>query len=298
MTYSCGMGPQKPVESPTRGNIKITVDEAYQLLLDAEIYTFEALYNDAKINVAYKPEVDAISDLMNDSVRLIVVSRDLTKQEKDLLLQAKVIARTTKIAYDALAFIVNKENPDSQLLFYQLKDIFNGKIGKWKEVNKSSALENINIVFDNPKSGIVRFIKEKFEIKGSLPANCFALNNNREVIKYVQSNRNGLGIIGVNWISDPDDSLTRGFLQEVKVVAIGDATNTDGSGEYYKPYQAYIAQGVYPFIREAYVVSRESFSGLGTGFASFVAGEKGQRIILKSGLVPATMPVRLVEIKN
>jgi phosphate transport system substrate-binding protein len=43
---------------------------------------------------------------------------------------------------------------------------------------------------------------------------------------------------------------------------------------------------------------RESFSGLGSGFVSFVAGEKGQRIILKSGLVPATMPIRIIQTKK
>ena len=44
--------------------------------------------------------------------------------------------------------------------------------------------------------------------------------------------------------------------------------------------------------------SRESFTGLGSGFVSFVAGEKGQRIILKSGLIPATMPIRIIQVNN
>ena len=51
-------------------------------------------------------------------------------------------------------------------------------------------------------------------------------------------------------------------------------------------------------IRTWYIVSREARAGLGTGLASFLASERGQRIILKSGLVPATMPVRLVEIRS
>jgi phosphate transport system substrate-binding protein len=65
-----------------------------------------------------------------------------------------------------------------------------------------------------------------------------------------------------------------------------------------KPYQGYIAERSYPFCRDVYMISRETFSGLGTGFVSFVAGDQGQRIILKSGLVPATMPVRLIEIRK
>jgi len=40
----------------------------------------------------------------------------------------------------------------------------------------------------------------------------------------------------------------------------------------------------------------EGKSGLGTGFVSFVAGHKGQRIILKSGLAPQIVPARDVMI--
>jgi phosphate transport system substrate-binding protein len=70
------------------------------------------------------------------------------------------------------------------------------------------------------------------------------------------------------------------------------------SSESYKPFQAYIAQKVYPLWREVFVVSREAYTGLGTGLNAFIASERGQRIILKNGLLPATMPVRIVEFKE
>ncbi len=55
---------------------------------------------------------------------------------------------------------------------------------------------------------------------------------------------------------------------------------------------------LYPLYREVYIISKEAYTGLGTGFTAFVASERGQRIVLKLGLVPATMPVRLVELIN
>ena len=118
-------------------------------------------------------------------------------------------------------------------------------------------------------------------------------NNNAEVIKYVKDNKSALGIISVNWISDTQDSISETFLKDIRIVEVG----TDPKN-YCKPYQGYIAEKSYPFRRDVYMISRETFSGLGTGFASFVAGDQGQRIILKSGLVPATMPIRLIEIKK
>jgi len=287
------MGVQPLDEAPTRGNIRISVDESFQLLLDTQLYTFQSLYVNAKIAASYKPEADVLADFMNDSVRTVVLTRDLTKEEKEYLLTQKFVARTTKVAHDALALIVNPENPDTLLLDSQLADIFRGKTSKWKQLNPKSADKTINVVFDNNKSGNVRYFREKFALTGNFPSNCFAVNSNDEVINYVKNNPSALGIISVNWISDTQDSISEKFLEAVRVVEVG--TNTLN---YCKPYQGYIAEGSYPFCRDVYMIGRETFSGLGSGFTSFVAGDQGQRIILKSGLIPATMPIRLIEVKK
>jgi phosphate transport system substrate-binding protein len=61
-----------------------------------------------------------------------------------------------------------------------------------------------------------------------------------------------------------------------------------------QPYQAYLALKTYPLRRELFVINREARTGIASGFASFVAGTKGQLIILKSGLLPATGQTRIV----
>lgn len=287
------MGVQPLNETPTRGKIKISIDESFQLLFDTQLYTFESQYTNAKITPAYKPEAEVLADFMNDSVRTVVLTRDLTKAEKDLLFSQKFVARTTKVAHDALALIVNRANPDTLLLDVQFADILKGKTSSWKQINPKSPDLPINVVFDNNKSGNVRYFREKFSLTGNFPKNCFAVKSNEEVIKYVKENRSALGIISVNWISDTRDSVSEKFLKDIRVVEVGTAPLN-----YCKPYQGYIADGSYPFSRDVYMIGRETFSGLGTGFASFVAGDQGQRIILKSGLVPATMPIRLIEIKK
>ncbi|MEI8201751.1 MAG: substrate-binding domain-containing protein [Bacteroidota bacterium] len=298
LLFSCGNPSGVIDETPTRGHIKITVDESYQLLIDAELQVFQSIYTYAKVDVAYKPEAEAIADLMNDSVRLVVVNRKLTDQEDQYLKNKQLIPRTTKIAYDGMAFIVNKKNTDTLIRWDQIRDIFAGRINNWKQLNPKSNSADLKVVFDNNKSGNVRQIKEQFKINQSFPEYCFAVKSNPEVIKYVEENQHAIGVIGVNWISDPHDTISHQFLNNINVVEIGNENNTDGSGLYCKPYQGYIAESSYPLRREVYIISRETFSGLGTGFASFVAGDKGQRIILKAGMVPATMPVRLIQVKK
>ena len=285
-------------ETPTSGDIKIAIDESYQLFMDAELYTFHSLYESAKITPIYLPEGEAFDLFMKDSVRVIVSSRTLTDAEDKYLKAKSFIPRTAKIAYDALVFIVNKSNLDSLFLLSQLKDIFTGKINKWSQLNPKSGQEKLTIVFDNNKSSNTRFIKEKLDLKENFPANCFAVKSNAEVINFVEKNKSAIGIISVNWISDKNDTISHDFLKRVKIVAVGEEGNTDGTGSYHKPYQGYIEEGSYPFTRNVYMISRETFYGLGSGFVSFVAGDKGQLIISRSGMVPATMPVRIVQIKK
>jgi phosphate transport system substrate-binding protein len=293
---SCINETRVPDESPTRGNIKIISDESFQPLIDAEVSTFTQLYDNAKIKASYKPEVDVINDFMNDSVKVIVTSRRLTEDQIQYLRDTLVIARTTTFAYDALALITNKENMDTILKYKAVKDIFMGEASVWKDINPKSKLGEIKVVFDNNKSGNIRYFKELFEIKTGLPYNFYSLNSNAEVIDFVSRNPNALGIISVNWISDKDDSLSMSFVKRINVVGVSQQLVDDGS--YYRPQPGFIYYKTYPFVREIYLISRESFKGLGSGFIQWATAEQGQRIVLKAGLVPATMPIRIVQIKT
>jgi len=294
---SCGgMGKTATNETPTRGNIRILSDESFQPLIETEVFTFTHLYTGAKIKPVYKPEFDVINDFMNDSVKVIVTSKKLSDYQIQYLRDTQIIARTSAFAYDALAIITNLDNRDTLLKYNTVKDIFLGKIRMWKEINEKSKLGNIRVIFDNNKSGNIRYFKDLFEIKDSLSKNFFAVNNNAEVINFVSRNPDALGIISVNWISDRDDSLTMSFIRRVNVVAVSQQYINDGS--YYRPQPGFIYEKSYPFVREIYLISRETFTGLGSGFINWACAEQGQRIVLKSGLVPATMPIRLVQIKH
>jgi phosphate transport system substrate-binding protein len=233
---------------------------------------------------------------MNDSVKVIVTSKKLSDSQVQYLRDTQIIARTTTYAYDALALVTNHDNKDTLLKYNTVKDIFLGKIKTWKEINEKSKLGDIRVIFDNTKSGNIRYFKELFEIKDSLSRNFFAVNSNAEVINFVSRNPDALGIISVNWISDKNDSLTMSFINKINVVAVSQQYINDGS--YYRPYQGFIYDKSYPFVREIYLISRETFTGLGSGFINWACGEQGQRVVLKSGLVPATMPIRLVQIKH
>jgi len=296
--YSCKMTPKKFTdETPTRGTITIAADESYQLLVDAELYTFQSIYKDAKVTPIYLSGDSIMKLFMDDSVHVIISSTQLTENQLEYLKGNASYPKTTKIAYDALAFVINKSNPDSFIRYNTIKDIFTGKTSNWKQINPKSKLGDIKVVFDKAGSSNVKTIMDKFEMKGAMPSYCLSATRNSEVVNFVEKNPDAIGILSVNWISDPRDSISHSFLSKVKVVAITSEYNSEGS-DFYTPHPAYIANKMYPFIREVYTINRETFSGLGTGLTSFIAGDSGQRIILKMGMLPAATTIRLVEIKK
>ncbi|MCL5020211.1 MAG: phosphate ABC transporter substrate-binding protein, PhoT family, partial [Bacteroidetes bacterium] len=66
----------------------------------------------------------------------------------------------------------------------------------------------------------------------------------------------------------------------------------------YYPYQAHIYRHYYPLTRPIYFLTRNLDDGLGAGFLTFVVSASGQQIFVNNGLVPATMPVRLIQLNN
>jgi phosphate transport system substrate-binding protein len=282
--YGCNRS-DSPDDTPTSGQISISVDETFKPLIDSEVYTFKGIYNYTDVNVSYKTEVEAFNDLMNDTIRLIIVPRKLNKEELKEFEKWEIVPKVTKIAYDAVALIGSKDLKDSTLTLEEIKTLLS--------IGSTSTIKSVKLVFDNNNSSTINFLKEKTGVN-KLSSSCYALTSNSAVIDYVAKEKNIIGVIGVNWISDRDDTTNLSFLKSVKVMEI----STSDSSEYYKPYQAYIARKVYPLWREVYILSKEAYTGLGTGLTAFIASERGQRIVLKFGLVPATMPVRLVELIN
>lgn len=292
--YGCGTEKNEPTDTPTSGVVNIVVDESFQQLFDNQIYTFESIYPNGKIHAKFLPENEAIIRLINDSCKVVVMCRDLTSKERKQFESRNIFPISTKIAEDAIAFVVNNENTDTVLTVEKIRSILLGNDSLWTQLNKRSQLKNITIVFDNKGSANTSYMKDTLLQGKEFSKNAFAVNSNPEVIEYVSKNKNAIGVLSVNWISDQDDSLTTGFLKKIKVLAIAN----DSLSEAFKPYQAYIKTKDYPFTRNVYMINRQTRAGLGMGFVSFVAGDKGQLMILKSGLIPAIAPVRLIEIKK
>lgn len=303
---SCnGPGTPGAQDTPTSGTVAVGVDETFAPILQAEIDTFGKLYPNAHLKTSFQPEEKVMLDLVNDQTKLAVVSRELNEEEKADFEKQKITTRTIHIGIDGLAIVLNRSNPDSLLTVAQLADIFTGKTSTWSQVSGKKGLAAINVVFDANRSSTARFVRDSVTRGAALTPRVFAATSNPALLDYIASHPNAIGVVGVNWISDRDDPAAMKFANKVRVASITSRPNPKPD-DYIQPYQVYLAEKTpqqlaehpelqnYPLRRNLYIISREARAGLGTGFASFVAGKNGQLIFQKSGLLPAQMQARIV----
>ena len=268
------------------GKVNIVVDETFAPLIADQAYVFESTYTESKLNMIYRPENDVLKLFLTDSVRMAILSRELTSNEAKFYENKNIKLRVNRFAIDGLALIINRTNLDSLVTVEEIITVMQGKRSQIK-----------NLVFDNPNSSTVRFLKELAGVKELPKSGIYALNSNPEVINYVIDNPGSIGVIGINWIIQPEEDMEE-VVKGVKILGVKNLPGKPGSDGYYKPNQNDLAEEVYPLTRNLYIVNGEGKSGLGTGFATFIAGERGQRIVLKSGLLPDSLPSRQVIINN
>ena len=277
---SCDNTPKHP-DTLSTGTIDISADETYKPVIEEQLKVFDSSYPNAHITVHYKPESECFKDFFDDKARIILVTRQLSTAEKQLCDQKQIAPSSEALAKDAVAVIMNNSSADSLLDMAALKGILTGVYKK-----------KYTVVFDNQGSSTVRYITDSILKGQKLGSNVFAAKGNAEVVEYVAKNPDAIGFVGLSYVSDPIDTAnTGGFINTIKVAAM----LNDSTRRFYQPYQAYIALRWYPLTRDLFYVSRESYHGLGTGFANFLTSTRGQLIFKHANLFPLRMNIIIRE---
>ncbi len=275
---------KKVTETRTSGEITLIVDETFSKILDEQILVFQSDYPDAKINTISGSEQKILPNFFSGKDRLIVLSRMLNSEEENYFKQKKYQVYTDRFAIDGIALIMNKANPDSIITVAEVFDIMRGKSDK-------------NLVFDHAGSSTVRYFLDSAKVDKLPEKGVYTLNTNNDVIKYVAENSNYIGVVGVNWLLQVDSSMVTS-VSKVKTLGVKGLPGSKGADAFYKPTQENLINAKYPFIRNVYVINSTGTAGLGTGFANWLNGPRGQLIVLKSGLGPHKMMPREFNIRK
>jgi phosphate transport system substrate-binding protein len=281
MLNGCGdsnkVTPSFVTDSPDSGTINISVDESFKPVIENAIRVYEGTHLGTKINATYKTEAACFKDFYNDSTnRMVIVTRGLTKQESRYFTDSIGYTPVSdRIAWDAIAILTNKNNNDTVYTQNDLRQLLLGMQGNAKKV-----------VFDGLNAtSTVRFAIDSI-LKGAKFDTTVvkAVKNSKDVLNYIANNKDAVGLVGISWIGNAEDTAQVKMLQKLKIAYV-ECMKCD-STPYVKPTQASILSHRYPLVRGLYYIVKENFSGLGSGFASFLKYEKGQLLFRRAYLGP------------
>ncbi|MBB2150018.1 substrate-binding domain-containing protein [Pedobacter gandavensis] len=284
---ACKRKPERTVEqSRTSGTVTILADESFASVLADQIEVFKTDYPNAEFTVIEGDENKIFPTFLNDSIRVMISSRMLTPEEDKMYRNRNIVPKTSRFAIDGIALIANTANPDSTITVQEVIDILQGKSAQGKK-----------LVFDNAYSSTLRYFKELAQVKELPKTGVYTLQNNNDVIKYVADNKGFIGVVGVNWLISNQAAMA-GPIAKVKMLGVKNLPGKKGDDAYYTPIQKNLISGIYPFLRNIYIINAEGREGLGTGLANWLVSQRAQLIVLKSGLGPHKMMPREFNLKN
>ncbi len=276
----------KVKETRTSGTTELLVDESFARILDEQIEVFKSDYPNTTVKTIVGNENKILPDFINGKVRMLISSRMLKPEELNYYKLNKIGVYTDRFAIDGIALITNATNLDSNIT---VEEVF--------EIMKGTSKDNKRLVFDNAYSSTVRYFTDSAAVKQLPKSGVYTLETNNDVIKYVAENKNYIGVVGVNWLLENNKEIIA-YLPNVKLMGVKGLVGKKGADAYYKPTQNNLINGVYPFLRNVYIINSEGRDGLGTGFANWLSGPRGQLIVLKSGLGPHKMLPREFNLKK
>ncbi len=279
----------------TNGELTVEVDEGVYPVIKKEADEFMRLNNGAKINIVIKTSREVIADLANGNIKTIISGRDFATDENSVITSNKTDVKKSRIALDGIGVIVNNVNPVGKINYTELKKIFTGQTTDWANLegdNKDVYKGKIKTFIARKNAAIHDIFKDKV-LRGADYAGYSAIcSTSTQMLTEIKANENSIGFISMSWITKFADTLDTS-VKALKVAAVDSAGNV---GDYVGLHQAYIADRSYPLVTEDYIMSTDYTMDLSVGFMSYILAYDGQKIILNSGLVPVTQPVRIIQL--
>ena len=264
--------------TPANGEITVVVDKSFQNVTEALAERYMAFYPNSKINVNFAKEDEAFNDLLNNNARVIIMSRELTNNEKEFYTsKVDLPFEPARFAGDAIVFVVSKNSSKNSITLDEIK----------RELLSS----NRKIIFDGANTGNFSFVAQKFNLKPQ-DIKFSVIKGNKQIINQIDKYPSNIGVIGFNTISNPYSKEAAILREKMKILSV-----IDNKGISYEPNIETIRNMKYPFTRILYFLTNEGNFGLGNGFIRFSCTQVGQIVVSKEGLQPYNIFKREVQMR-
>ena len=244
----------------------------------AERYQVE--HPEVSISVTGGGSGTGIAALINGTVDIANASRAMKSEEKQQAEANGVTPVEFVIARDAIAVVVNPENPIQQLTLQQISDIYSGKINNWSEIGGDNR-PIVRLSRETNSGTHVYFLETVLRLGDKNNTTLFStdtllLPSSEGIINEVRQNPNAIGYDGLGYI--PHDLMN-------SVIAVA----RDASGPYVIPSIATVNDNTYPVARDLYMYTKGQPTGAIKDYINWILSPEAQAIVAELGFVPITV---------
>ena len=236
---------------------------------------YQAEHPEIRISVTGGGSGTGIASLINKTVDIANASRQIKPEEVDQAKANGVNPVEHIIARDAIAVIVNPENPVSKLTLKQISDMYSGKINNWSEVGGEDR-PVVRLSRETNSGTHVYFLETvlrlgKKDDKTLFSTDTLLLPSSEGIIAELRQNPNALGYDGLGYVP-----------KDLKMIAIA----KEPGGQYVLPAIATVNDKTYPIARDLYMYTNGEPTGVVKEYLDWILSEEAQKIVADLGFVP------------
>ena len=255
--------------SDTMVNLALAWAEAYQ-----------AEHPDISLSVTGGGSGTGIAALVNGTVDIANASRAMTNDEINQAKANGITPVEIVVSRDAIAVVVNPENPVRRLTLQQISDIYSGKINNWTGVGGDDR-PIVRLSRETNSGTHVYFLQTVIRLGDKNNTTLFStdtllLPSSEGIINEVRQNPNAIGYDGLGYV--PPDLMN-------SVVAVA----RDASGPYVIPSIATVNDNSYPVARDLYMYTAGQPAGAIKDYIQWILSPEAQAIVADLGFVPISL---------
>jgi phosphate transport system substrate-binding protein len=259
---------------------------------------FEELYPDVKIEIEAAGSATAPPALLQGIAQFGPMSRPMTAGEFDEFeKQYGYNISSFRVAVDALAIYVNKDNPIACLTLQQVDRVFSStrwgsggrSINTWGDVGLAGewAAKTISLFGRNVLSGTYEFFRENTLYHGDFKKEVQQQPGSEAVVAGVAGDKFAIGYSGIGYRTDG-----------VRTVPLA----LDAGRPCYDTSAEATYSGKYPIARYLYIYINKNphqpLDPLQAEFIKYILSKDGQTQTEKGGFYPITSEIRMDELKK
>ena len=237
---------------------------------------YQAEHPDVRISVTGGGSGTGIAALVNGTVDIANASRQIKAEEVDEAKSNGIDPVEHIIARDAIAVIVNPENPVNELTLQQISDIYSGKFSNWMEVGGEDR-PIVRLSRETNSGTHVYFLETVLRLGNSKDKTLFSMDtlllpSSEGIIAEVRQNPNAIGYDGLGYVP-----------KDLKMIAIA----KEAGGAFVLPSIATVNDKSYAIARDLYMYTNGEPTGIVKEYLDWILSDEAQQIVADLGFVPA-----------